>query len=62
MYVDVSLGKIDSMRAAGELVNKALDIIGKNIEIDITFDELDHLCEEVIRSNNGIPGLIGFNG
>ena len=62
IHSDASLGKIESMKIAGSLVNKALDAVGESISIETTFDDLDRLCEETIRRGGGVPGLVGFNG
>ena len=54
--------EIELMRHAGMLVSKMHQFIKPYIKEGITTKELDKLCEDFIRSNDGIPTEKGYEG
>lgn len=54
--------EIELMVQSNLLVTNALAEIAKLIQPGITTKLLDRVAEEYIRSNNGIPGFLGYNG
>lgn len=57
-----SAREIESMRVAGKIVAETLEKLKEVIEPGITTRELNRIAEEYIRSNNGIPAFLGYNG
>ena len=54
--------EIDLMRHAGMLVSKMHKYLKPFIKEGITTKELDHLAEEFILKNNGVPSCKGYEG
>lgn len=54
--------EIELMRQAGLLVSKMHQFIKPYIKEGITTKELDRLCEQFIRDNEGIPTCKGYEG
>jgi methionyl aminopeptidase len=54
--------EIELMVQSNQLVTDVLAEIAKLIQPGITTKLLDRVAEEYIRSNNGIPGFLGYNG
>ena len=54
--------EIELMRHAGMLVSKMHQFIKPYIKEGITTKELDKLCEDFIRSHDGVPTCKGFEG
>jgi methionyl aminopeptidase len=54
--------EIETMRTAGRIVSKTLDMVGERITPGMTTGELDGLVEEFIRSEGAIPAFLNYNG
>ena len=54
--------EIELMRQAGLLVSKMHQFIKPYIKEGITTKELDRLCEQFIRDNEGVPTCKGYEG
>ncbi len=54
--------EIELVRKSSLLVSKTLAELAKVIEPGITTIKLDHIAEEFIRDNHGVPGFKGYNG
>lgn len=54
--------EIDLMRHSGMLVSKMHKYLKPFIKEGITTKELDHLAEEFILKNNGVPSCKGYEG
>lgn len=54
--------EIELMRHAGMLVSKMHKFIKPYIKEGITTKELDRLCEDFIRKNEGVPTCLGYEG
>jgi methionyl aminopeptidase len=54
--------QIDEVRAAGQVVIEALQLIGDNIQPGIRTIELDAIAEDFIRSRGATPTCKGYHG
>ncbi|WP_439598408.1 type I methionyl aminopeptidase [Falsiroseomonas sp.] len=50
------------MRAAGQLVAAALDMIGAHVRPGVTTAELDRLCHDFVRDHGATPASLGYQG
>ena len=50
------------LRNAGELASHILDYITPHVQVGITTDELDILCNEEILRSGGVSACLGYNG
>lgn len=55
-------GQLDAMRAAGQLVARALAEVAGRAKAGVTTLELDALAEQVIRDGGGVPSFLGYHG
>jgi len=53
--------EIELLRQSNLLVSKTLAVVAEFIKPGVTTEYLDAKAEEYIRSNNGIPGFLGYN-
>ena len=58
----MSLEEIKLMEKAGRITADTLTLIGKNIKVGITTEELDNIAEDYIRTNDATPSFKGYNG
>ncbi|HEY8497771.1 MAG TPA: type I methionyl aminopeptidase [Limnochordales bacterium] len=54
--------EIEKMRAAGRLVGRLLEEIGRRVRPGVTTRELDRFAEEFIRRHGGVPSFKGYRG
>ena len=54
--------EIDLMRQAGRIVALAHQEVAKHIKPGVSTQQLDEIIEHVIRSNQGIPSFLHYNG
>lgn len=50
------------LRKAGRLAAHILDYIAPYVQVGVTTDELDVLCNEEILRNGGVSACLGYNG
>ncbi len=62
MIVLKSKEEIEIMRRAGNVVAKALDMVGENIHAGMTTAELDTIIEDFLRSHGAVPAFKGYHG
>ncbi|GAA2450208.1 type I methionyl aminopeptidase [Actinomadura vinacea] len=54
--------QVESMRAAGLLVGRTLELLREAVKPGITTMDLDVLAEQHIRDNGGVPSFKGYHG
>lgn len=54
--------EVELMKLSNKLVTDVLAEMAKLIQPGVTTKMLDRVAEEFIRSHNGIPGFLGYNG
>jgi methionyl aminopeptidase len=54
--------QILSMRAAGLVVGRTLDLLRSHVKAGITTGELDAIAEDHIRSSGAVPSFKGYHG
>lgn len=54
--------EIALLRASNQLVGKTLAEVAKYIKVGVTTLELDKIAEDFIRSNDAVPGFLGYGG
>ena len=54
--------EIELMREAGRLLAKTHAELEKEIHAGMTTKEVDHICEEIIRSYGCVPSFLNYNG
>lgn len=55
--------EIETMRYAGKILTKTLDLLMDSVEIGLSTKELDEIAEKFILSHEGCtPGFKGYNG
>lgn len=57
-----SAREIELMRAAGKILEKVHDNLGKELKVGMSTWEIDRLGEEIIRSYGCIPSFKNYNG
>lgn len=57
-----SAREIELMRAAGKILEKVHDNLGKSLKPGMSTYDVDHLGEEIIRSFGCIPSFKNYNG
>ncbi|EOS27105.1 methionine aminopeptidase, type I [Lachnospiraceae bacterium 3-1] len=57
-----SAREIELMRAAGKILEKVHDNLGKSLKPGMSTYDVDHLGEEIIRSYGCIPSFKNYNG
>jgi len=62
MIIRKSHGEIEQMAEAGAVVARTLELLRESIRPGVTTGELDHLADEFIRSEGGIPTFEGYRG
>ncbi len=62
MIIYKSPKEIETIRAAGAIVRKTLNLISENLRPGITTGELDEIAEDFIRSHDAVPSFKGYNG
>ncbi len=50
------------MRVAGKLASQVLDYITEYVQVGVTTDYLNDLCEKFIRDHDAIPAPLGYRG
>lgn len=55
-----SAREIDLMRAAADLVGRALAEVARHVKPGVTTGELDAVAEDYIRSHGGVPAFKGY--
>ncbi len=53
---------IEKMKAAGNIVKEALDLLSEKAAIGMTTDELDRMAEAYIRSKGAYPSFLNYSG
>src|SRR4051794_34325825 len=54
--------QIASMRAAGLVVGRTLEMLRAAVRVGVTTRELDALAEDTIRSAGAVPSFLGYQG
>ncbi|MFI5370320.1 MAG: type I methionyl aminopeptidase [Candidatus Eisenbacteria bacterium] len=54
--------EIEQMRAAGRLVARTLEMLGRQVRPGVSTAELDAMAERFIRENGGRPAFKGYRG
>lgn len=54
--------QIKMIKESGDILTKAIGLVGKNIKPGISLLELDKIAEEYIRDNGGIPACKNYGG
>jgi len=54
--------EVEQMAAAGRIVAETLALIGESIRPGVTTAELDHVADEFVRSQGGVPTFQGYRG
>ena len=62
MIIRKSPRRSSRSRRAGALVAETIALVGERLEPGITTLELDHVADEFIRANGGIPTSLGYKG
>ena len=62
MIIRKSPSEIERMAKSGEIVARALAVVGVAIAPGVTTAELDALAEELIRSHGAEPTFKGYRG
>jgi methionyl aminopeptidase len=57
-----SKNEIETMARAGRVVAETLALLGETLRPGVTTGELDHVAEEFIRSQGGVPTFKGYRG
>ena len=57
-----SPGELDAMRAAGLVVARTLEALGKAAKPGVSTGELDAIAEEAIRLEGAVPSFKGYHG
>ncbi|HEV2854512.1 MAG TPA: type I methionyl aminopeptidase [Thermoanaerobaculia bacterium] len=57
-----TLGEIELMDRANQIVHQVLDEVGARIAPGVTTRELDRLAERVIRDAGGVPAFLNYRG
>jgi methionyl aminopeptidase len=57
-----SPAQIESMRAAGLVVGRTLELLGSTVAAGMTTGELDGVAEEHIRGSGAVPSFKGYHG
>lgn len=57
-----SAAEIESMRAAGALVARALRAVERRAAAGVSTGELDEVAEQIIRDAGGVPSFKGYHG
>ncbi len=55
-------GQIDSMRKAGLVVGRTLELLRGSVRAGISTAELDAIAEDSIRSSGAVPSFQGYHG
>lgn len=55
-------GELDAMRAAGLVVQRALEATTAAVRAGVSTAELDAIAEEIIRSAGAVPSFKGYHG
>lgn len=62
MIIRKSKTEIETMREAGRISARALEIVGEHVRPGVSTAELDRVAEEYIRSEGAIPAFKGLYG
>jgi methionyl aminopeptidase len=62
MILRKSQAEIDGIARAGEIVARAIELVGEKLEAGISMVELDQIAEEYIRDHGGVPTSKGYRG
>src|SRR6478735_3378697 len=54
--------QIDSMRKAGLVVGRTLELLRGHVRAGVTTAELDGIAEDSIRSSGATPSFLGYQG
>ena len=57
-----NVADIEKMKAAGNIVKEALDLLSEKAAIGMTTDELDRMAEAYIRSKGAYPSFLNYSG
>ncbi|GGC77092.1 methionine aminopeptidase [Hoyosella rhizosphaerae] len=57
-----TVGELEAMRAAGDIVGRTLVAVREAARAGITTQELDEVAEATIRQANAIPSFLGYHG
>ena len=56
-----NVADIEKMKAAGNIVKEALDLLSEKAAIGMTTDELDRMAEAYIRSKGAYPSFLNYS-
>ena len=57
-----SAGDFDGMRKAGRLAALVLDEVTPHVDMGVSTDALDKLCDAVMRDHGAVPATLGYRG